>query len=176
MKKEILSVFLLIVSFLLQSTLLSRFTLGGIVPNLMIVMIATLGFLLGNRTGMWLGFVFGLLTDVFFGNIIGFYACLYMFVGYLNGAFEKILFSHDIKLPLLLIVCTDFVYSNVCYILLFLLKGKFDYLYYLRGVILPELIYTTVLACIIYPFIHFIFEKIDAFDLKHNGETYIEEQ
>ena len=83
MKKEILSVFLLIVSFLLQSTLLSRFTLGGIVPNLMIVMIATLGFLLGNRTGMWLGFVFGLLTDVFFGNIIGFYACLYMFVGYL---------------------------------------------------------------------------------------------
>ena len=176
MKKEILSVFLLSACFLLQSTLLSRFTLGGIVPNLMIVMVATVGFLLGNRAGMWFGFIFGLLTDIFFGQIIGLYACLYMFMGYLNGAFEKILFPHDIKLPLLLIVCTDFVYSNSCYIFLFLLRGKFDYLYYLRGIILPELIYTTVLACIIYPFVHFLFAKIDAFDAKHMGETYIEEQ
>lgn len=176
MKKEFISIILLILCFLLQSTLLSRFTMGGIVPNLMIVMIATIGFLLGNRTGMWLGFVFGLITDIFFGQIIGLYACIYMFMGYLNGAFEKILFPHDIKLPLLLIVCTDFVYSNICYILFFLLKGRFDYLYYLRGIILPELIYTTVLACIIYPFVHFIFEKIDIFDAKHMGETYIEEQ
>ena len=157
MKKEFISIILLILCFLLQSTLLSRFTMGGIVPNLMIVMIATIGFLLGNRTGMWFGFVFGLITDIFFGQIIGLYACIYMFMGYLNGAFEKILFPHDIKLPLLL-------------------KGRFDYLYYLRGIILPELIYTTVLACIIYPFVHFIFEKIDIFDAKHMGETYIEEQ
>ena len=125
MKKEFISIILLSICFLLQSTLLSRFTMGGIVPNLMIVMIATIGFLLGNRTGMWFGFVFGLLTDIFFGQIIGLYACIYMFMGYLNGAFEKILFPHDIKLPLLLIVCTDFVYSNICYVLFFLLKGRY---------------------------------------------------
>ncbi|MCR4749592.1 MAG: rod shape-determining protein MreD [Lachnospiraceae bacterium] len=171
MKKEILSFFLLSASFLLQSTLLSRFTLGGIVPNLVIIMVATIGFLLGNRAGMWFGFAFGLITDIFFGNIIGFYACLYMIMGYLNGAFEKILFPHDIKLPLLLIVATDFVYSNICYIFLFLLKGRFDYLYYLRGIIFPELIYTTVLACIIYPFVHFIFEKIDEYDARQKKET-----
>ena len=175
MKKEIISGLLLSIGFLLQSTFFSRFTLGGIVPNLMIVLIATIGFLLGSRTGMWFGFFFGLLTDIFFGQIIGLYACIYMLMGYMNGAFERILFPHDIKLPLLLIVCTDFIYSNVCYIVLFLLRGKFNYLYYLRGIIFPELIYTAVFACMIYPLVHFIFSKIDSFDAKHTGETYIEE-
>lgn len=176
MKKIIVSIFMVAVCFLLQSTLLSQFTLGGIVPNLMIVIIASIGFLLGNRTGMWFGFGLGLLTDIMFGNIIGFYALLYMIVGYANGAFEKILFQRDIKLPLLLIVCSDFVYSNICYILLFLLRGRFNYLYYLTGIILPELIYTIIFACIFYPLIHFIFEKIDAYDAKHSGESYLEEQ
>ncbi len=176
MKKNIISILFISICFLLQSTLLSQFTLGGIVPNLMIVILATIGFLLGNRSGMWIGFAFGLITDIFFGQIIGLYAILYMFVGYANGVFEKILFPHDIKLPLLLIVGTDFAYSNICYILFFLLRGKFDYLFYFKSIMLPELIYTTVFACIIYPFVHFIFRKIDEYDAKHSGENYIAEQ
>lgn len=175
MRKGILAGIMITICFLLQSTLLSRFTLGGIVPNIMIVIIATTGFLLGSKSGMWFGFVFGLLTDVFFGNIIGLYACLYMFVGYLNGAGEKYLFSHDLKLPLLLIMISDFAYANVCYIIFFLLKGRFDYLYYLRAIILPELIYTTVFACFIYPFLHFLFGLIDKYEAKISGENYVAE-
>ncbi|MCR5799530.1 MAG: rod shape-determining protein MreD [Lachnospiraceae bacterium] len=175
MKKNIVSFILISMCFLLQSTLLSQFKLGGIVPNLMIVAIATTGFLLGSEEGMWFGFAFGLLTDIFFGNIIGLYACIYMFVGYLNGTGEKYLFSHDLKLPLLLIMISDLAFTNVCYIIFFLLHGKFNYLFHLRSVIFPELIYTTVFACIIYPFIHFLFEKIDKFDAKRSGENYVAE-
>lgn len=176
MRKSIVSTILIVFAFLLQSTLFSQFTLGGIVPNVMIVIIASIGFLQGSKAGMWFGFIFGLITDIFFGNLIGLYACLYMFVGYLNGAGEKYLFSHDIKLPLLLIMITDFCYSNICYILFFLLKGRFDYWFYLKSIILPELIYTTVFACLIYPFAHFIFEKIDKYEAKLAGETYVAEQ
>jgi len=176
MRKNIASAILISITFLLQSTLFSQFTLGGIVPNIMIVVIASIGFLQGPNEGMWFGFIFGLITDIFFGNIIGLYACIYMFVGYLNGAGEKYLFSHDIKLPLVLIMVTDFVYSNICYMLFFLLRGRFDYLFYLRSIILPELIYTTVFACLIYPFIHFIYSKIDKYEAKIAGETYVAEQ
>lgn len=175
MKKSLVSFAFISICFLLQSTLLSQFKLGGIVPNLMIVAIAATGFLLGPNEGMWFGFSFGLVTDIMFGSIIGLYALLYMFVGYLNGAGEKYLFSHDIKLPVLLIMVTDFVYSNICFFLFFVLKGKFDYWFYLRSIILPELIYTTVFACMIYPFIHFIFEKIDKAEAKKNGENYVAE-
>lgn len=176
MIKKIVSALLITICFLLQSTLLSQFRLGGIAPNLMIIIIATVGFMLGSKTGMWFGFVFGILTDLFFGNLLGLYAFLYMFVGYLNGAGEKYLFSHDLKLPLLMIIASDFVYSNVCYFLFFLLKGRFDYFYYFTGVILPELIYTAVFACFIYPFVHFIFGKLDKLEAKLSGENYIAEQ
>lgn len=176
MRKSIVSTILIIMTFLLQSTLFSQFKLGGIVPNLMIVVIASIGFLQGSKAGMWFGFIFGLITDIFFGSLIGLYACLYMFVGYLNGAGEKYLFSHDIKLPLLLIMITDFVYSNVCYFLFFMLNGRFGYWYYLKSIILPELIYTTVFACLIYPFVHFIFGRIDRYEAKLAGETYVAEQ
>lgn len=176
MKKNIFSILLISLCFLLQSTLLSQFKLGGIVPNLMIIVLASDGFLLGNRHGMWIGFAFGFITDIFFGDIIGLYAILYMFVGYANGVFEKILFPRDIKLPLLLILITDFVYTNICYILFFLLRGKFNYLYYLKGVIMPELIYTTVFACILYPLIQSVYKKIDEYDAKHSGDSYIAEQ
>lgn len=173
MKKNVFSVIIISICFLLQSTLLSQFTLGGTVPNLMVAVIASVGFLLGKRSGMWFGFTFGLITDIFFGSLIGIYAILYMMVGYSNGVFDKVLFQRDIKMPLICIAGTDFVYSNAVYLVFFLLNGKFNYLYYFKGIILPELIYTTVFACIIYPFLHFIFRKMDEYDAKHSGEQYI---
>lgn len=176
MKKNIFSFFIISICFLLQTTLLSQFKLGGTVPNLMVAVLAATGFLLGNRSGMWFGFAYGILTDIFFGKIIGIYAVLYMMVGYSNGVFEKVLFQRDIKMPLMLIAATDFVYSNVVFVIFFLLNGKFNYLYYFEGIILPELIYTTVFACIIYPIMHFVFRKMDEYDAKHSGENYIAQQ
>lgn len=178
MKKNIVSIILTSLCFLLQSTLFSQFQLGGIVPNLMVVILATSGFLLGNRHGMWIGFAFGIITDILFGQgqIIGLYGILYMFVGYINGVLGNNLFPHDIKLPLFMIVLSDFAYSNVCFILFFVLRGKFNYFFFFKDVIMPELIYTTVFACIIFPMVQSLFKRIDNYDAKHSGESYIAEE
>lgn len=171
-KKLIISIISVILCFLLQSTILSQFKMGNIMPNLLVVIIASLGFLLGRRAGLIIGFTCGLVNDIFFHDIIGFYACLFMFIGYLNGEFERIFLPHDIKLPIATIVFSDFAYSNICYVFLFLLKGRFDYLFFLQRIIIPELIYTTVLACIIYPFLNSIFLRIDTKEAQ-KGDSYI---
>lgn len=155
------SIVFLGLSFILQSTLLSQFSVGGIVPNLLIITVASIGFLIGQKYGLITGFTAGLLVDIFFGNVIGLYALLYMYVGYINGAFRKILFPGDFKLPLVLIVGSDFVYGNLCYFFLFLFKGEFHYLYYLSKIIIPEVVYTTVVACIFFPLIKFVFRRIE---------------
>ncbi len=156
----IVTILFLFISFLLQSTLFSQFTIGSIRPNLLLIAIAAIGLLRGRRFGMISGFVSGLFCDIFFGNIIGIYALLYMYIGYMNGLFRKNLFPGDFKLPLALIVGSDLLFGHGCYLLFFVLKGDFEYLYYLRKIILPEMIYTTIIAILFFPLIKFVYNRI----------------
>jgi rod shape-determining protein MreD len=105
----------------------------------------------GKKCGMVVGFICGLLMDIFYGSVLGFYALIYLYIGAANGAFHSIFYQDDIKLPLALIMASDFVYSFVCYVLLFLLRGRFNFLYYLRSIIVPEMFYTIVVTLFLYP-------------------------
>ncbi len=148
------------ISFLLQSTLLSQFTIGDITPNLLIITVAATGLLLGRRFGMISGFIGGLVVDIFFGKVIGLYALLYMLIGYLNGLFRKTLFPGDFKLPVALIAGSDLVFGHGCYLLMFFFRGDFKYVYYLTKIILPEVIYTTIIAIFYFPVIRFVIDRI----------------
>ena len=76
-----------------------------------------------NQKRMWIGFFCGLLLDIFFGSVIGFYALVYAYIGYINGLFRKSFFPDDIKLPLFLISASDFCYNILVYLFLFFLRG-----------------------------------------------------
>ncbi|MDE7021374.1 MAG: rod shape-determining protein MreD, partial [Lachnospiraceae bacterium] len=78
---------------------------------------------------------------------------IYMYIGYANGKFSAIFYPEDIKLPITLILCSDFLYGLTCYVILFLLRAKFDFSYYLVHIILPEMVYTVVVTLFLYPVI-----------------------
>ena len=110
---------------------------------------------------MLIGFFCGLLADIFSGNVIGLYALLYMLTGYVNGTFQRMFYPEDIKLPLALIIVSDISYGLICYILMFLLRGRFHFPYYFTSVILPEALYTIVVTIILYPLILKINQKLE---------------
>ena len=114
MRKVIISAFFVVTCFLLQCTVFRALNFGGIIPNLMVIVTASYGFMRGRRSGLLVGFFSGLLMDIFFGSLIGFYALLYMYIGYLNGIFRKMFYPEDIKLPMILILASDLLYSLVC--------------------------------------------------------------
>ena len=93
MKRFLITTVLIFICFLLQCTVFHALAFGGIVPNLLIVLTASFGFMRGEKTGLLIGFFCGLLVDIFFGNTIGFYALLYMYIGYMNGKFCTIFLS-----------------------------------------------------------------------------------
>ena len=161
MLRKITVAFLIFICFLLETTVFSHFTIAGIVPKLMIILTSSFGFMRGEEDGLLIGFFCGLLCDVFFGDVLGFYALVYMYIGYLNGKFSRGFYPEDIKLPIALIVVSDLSYGVICYILLFLLRGRFDFLYYFRGVILPEALYTIVVTVFLYPVILKINELLE---------------
>lgn len=109
-----------------------------------------------------MGFVSGLLADIQFGDMIGFYALIYLLVGYINGMFQRLYFDEDIKLPLFLIAISEFLYGIIVYFLTYLLRSDFNFLLYLNKIILPELIYTIVITLGLYPLILFINHKLEA--------------
>ncbi len=153
MKRFIVTAFFIFICFLLQCTVFRALAFGGIVPNLLIVLTASFGFMRGEKNGLLIGFFSGLLVDIFFGSVIGFYALIYMYIGYANGKFSAIFYPEDIKLPITLILCSDFLYGLTCYVILFLLRAKFDFSYYLVHIILPEMVYTVVVTLFLYPVI-----------------------
>ncbi len=162
MKRKIVTFAIILVCFLLECTVFQGLALGSVTPNLLIVVTSSFGFMRGKKEGMVVGFISGLLVDIMFSDLIGFYALIYMVLGYANGFFRKIFYDDDIKLPLILISASDFIYGNIVCIFMFVMRSKFHYFYYLKSVIIPELIYTILVTIILYQVILFINKKLEA--------------
>ena len=172
MKRKITTLVIIILCFLLQSTVLRRFSIGNICPNLLIIVTASFGFMRGEKTGLLIGFFCGLLADIFFGDSIGFYSLLYMYIGYMNGKFCTIFYPQDIKLPIALILASDCFYGIICYVILFLLRSRFDFGYYFVHIILPEIVYTIVVTIFLYPLVLWINTRLERSELR-SGKKFV---
>ena len=162
MKRKIILTIIVILCFLLQSTVFQALSFASIAPNLLIILTASFGFMRGRKEGMLIGFFSGLLLDIFFGSVLGFYALLYMYVGYINGFFQKIFFPEDIKLPIILISASDVVCNLFVYFFQFLFRGQFAFSYYLINIIIPELVYTILVMIFQYFILLKINQKLEA--------------
>ena len=157
MRRKIVLFLIIAICFILQSTVFQTFSLANITPNLLIIVVSSFGFMRGRKEGLWTGFFCGLLVDIFFGFYLGAYALLYMYIGYVNGFFQKRFYPDDIKLPMILIGSSDILCNIVIYVMMFLLRSRFHFWYYLTSVIIPEFVYTMVITI----FLYFILLKIN---------------
>ena len=160
--RRILANFILVIfAFIMQTTVFRVLDFGGISPNLLMIVVASLGFIKGDKAGLLVGFFSGLLVDIFFGTYIGFFALIYMYLGFIVGLFHEIFFSQNIAIPIVFITVADFLFGFICYVLMFLFRTKFDIGYYMITVIIPEMVYTAIVAIFFYPLILMIHNRID---------------
>ncbi len=172
MLRKLITTIFILACFILQSTVFPALDFGGVIPNLMVILTSSFGFMRGDRTGLAVGFGCGLLCDIFYGGMLGFYAMIFMYVGFLNGKFSQIFYPEDIKLPLALIVTSDLTVGLVCYVLLFLLRGRFNFSFYLWKVICPEAIYTIVATLFLYPIVLKVNELLEARE-KRSAQIFV---
>lgn len=162
MKRPLITVLIVIVCFLLECTVFQSLSFASITPNLLIIVTASFGFMRGKKEGMLVGFLCGIIIDIFFGDLIGFYALCYTVLGYANGFFKRIFYPEDIKLPLFLIGISDFVLENIVCVLMFIMRSQFDYGYYLGHIIIPELIYTILVTLVLYQMILKLNQRLES--------------
>ncbi|SCX77385.1 rod shape-determining protein MreD [Pseudobutyrivibrio sp. AR14] len=163
-----ISIIALIIFFcyILQTSVLSRYPLAGVTPNILICVVATYGFMKGRRYGILIGFCTGLLLDIYSGVLFGLYALVYMYIGLLNGLFKKQFFGDDLRLPMILIGTSDLIYGVLSYFVLFTIRSQKDFSFYFMNVIMPEVVYTLVVSIFVYYAILHINNWIEKFEKK----------
>ena len=161
MKRKIVIALIICISFLLQCTVLKALSIGSISPNLMVIVTSSFGFMKGKKEGLWVGFFCGLLEDIFYGRLLGMHAMIYMCIGYANGYFNHIFYGDDIKLPISLISISELAYGLGTYAIMFMMRSRFAFFYFLRRIILPELVYTIMLTLVCYRLIYNINRRLE---------------
>lgn len=165
MRKNLIIAGLLILCLILQYTLMPAISIAEVSPNLMLCFVVSFGLMRGNRTGMIIGFLAGILTDSLYMilgyYIIGYRALIYMLIGYLCGYCYRIFYDDDVKMPVVMTAAADFVYGIIVYVTQFLLRGRVNFFFYLKRFILPEMFYTVLLTIILYRFFLFFNRKIE---------------
>ena len=95
-----------------------------------------------------------------FGSVIGLHALIYMLTGYIFGYGNIKFWRSKITVPLILIGLADILYNFMFYVFEFLLRGKLSFLNYFRTIVIPETVYTILIAVVFYNLIRVLFKLV----------------
>ena len=165
-RKKITAAIIILIGFLLQTSVFRSFELANVVPNMLLIVTVSYAYLRGRTSGLLIGFVCGLLLDMYCGSVMGLYAFIFMSIGFLIGFCRKFYFTDTLVLPFILISVSDLVYGFYYFITEFLMRGKLAFGYYFLHVILPEMLYTAIVGIVIYRLIKVLEQIINKADIR----------
>lgn len=137
---------LVLIAILLQTTVFNFLQVAGVKPDLVLMLVVFNGFLRGSREGAFLGFLAGLLLDIFTGSYIGMNALSKMLAGYLVGLAEARFYKESVLIVSLVTFMVGILHQLLLYALLFHLDIEIPPYYVLSQVIFPAAIYTSLLV------------------------------
>jgi rod shape-determining protein MreD len=142
-----------VVALALQSTLLARLTLLGVIPQLVLVVVVSLAYTDGERVGVVVGFTAGLLQDLLLPpqSILGLTALVYTFVGYAAGILRQFAPPDSVWTPVLAVTLASAA-AEVSYPLLSIIMGRpwvsLAYTVKVAGLVI---LYNTLLTPFVFP-------------------------
>lgn len=168
MKKKLpLYIIVVLLLYILQTTLFNYIKIMGAKPNLLLVFVCVMSYLRNSKEGMILGLFTGLFVDIMSARLIGVYALVFMLAGFILGSIPRklfwdnvliiFIFSIIIMIPSeLLVYClykvTDYIAGSTEYLVLDVGKT-------MTKVILPEMLYNII----VFPAICWLGNKLDRF-------------
>ena len=161
MRRKIITIILILVTFLLQSTLFPALPISYVTPNLLLILTFSFGFIYGKEAGMYYGLVAGILLDLFYSGPFGFFTLLFVNIGYFNGICTKYYYEDYINLPLVMSLVNELIYNAYIYVFRFLIRNRLDIFYYVREIVIPETIFTVVTTLLIYRFFLFTNRRLE---------------
>ena len=170
MKRILSYAALILIFFLVQNNIFAASSLIATVPNLLLILVFSFGFIRGSLEGMLIGFFCGLLNDVFFGDIIGFSALMYSVLGYVMGLLGNLYYTDFVNMPLILCLFSMLAYHIGTYLFAFLIPGHRGFGAYLTSVAIPELLYTGLMTLLLYPLLRKMEALIEKWEIRRSKD------
>jgi rod shape-determining protein MreD len=95
---------LLVAAVVLQSTILGRIAIGGVRPDLALIILVFVSLRRGSMVGQVSGFLSGILEDFMSVSPLGFHPLMRAVIGYLYGIFAGNVFVDPFLMPMVLTV------------------------------------------------------------------------
>jgi rod shape-determining protein MreD len=139
-------------ALLVEGSVFSFFMLEKALPDIFLVMVISLGFILGERRGAIVGLCAGLLQDVIFSSALGFFALAKMLLGYGSGLLGRELYREQLLAPVLLVFVGTLTHEFILYFLVSQFMGfGLPVEWSLSRLFIPKAFYNMALALLIYP-------------------------
>jgi rod shape-determining protein MreD len=153
---------LLIVGFALQTTVLTRATLLGVIPQVLLVVILSLAFTDGERVGVVAGFFGGLLIDLRLEDpsaLMGLTALIYTIVGYGVGSVRRFTTSESVWMPVFVVAIASAIIEASYAGLSIILGQQWVSLAFTAKAAALVVLYNTLLTPFIFPVVRRVAER-----------------
>mgnify|MGYP000912215732 CR=1 FL=1 len=164
MRRIIVNIAFIIFAFSLQICIFPFIPFLYAAPNLLIILTFTYGFSLGVEEGMLYGIICGILMDLYFSGPFGFFTLLFLWIGFVNGKLTAYFYEEYIFLPFIVCTISEIMYNVFIYIFRFFIREKYDVLYYLKNIVIPEVIITLIFTLLLYRFLLWYNKKLRVLD------------
>jgi rod shape-determining protein MreD len=153
---------IIIVAVALQTTLLARATILGVIPQLVLVVIVSLAYSDGERVGSIVGFLGGLLIDFLLyspTSIVGLTGLIYTMIGYGIGSARKYSTSDSVWTPVLMVAGASAI-AEFSYAALSIIFGQqWVSLLFTAKVAGLVVVYNTLLTPFIFPIVRKVADR-----------------
>ena len=148
--RNFLIIFILIMAaFLLQYSVFSRIPAVRCTPNLLLIITFVFAYIRGKNAGMLVGFFSGLFIDVFFSDVIGYNALVFLIIAFICGSLRKVYYSDSLFTQLLILSICDLGSIFVYYFSWFVLRSRFAFRLFALRTLIPEFLFTLLLGIIL---------------------------
>jgi len=136
----------LMAAMFLDAVVFARVNIAGIVPDCMLVIIVSLGTLMGAVEAGAIGCIMGLIIDILFGRAVGINAIAYMVAGIAGGFFYKKYYADNHIIPVVITALCAFGKENIMAFITKLIGGSFAYFPMLGTYIIPSALMSAALC------------------------------
>lgn len=140
---------LLVLSLIIQTTFIHKFTVFNVFPNIVLVLVFIFALTIDTFDATVFAFVSGFLLDLLTCKIIGLNAILVTYIAFLISLFGKKLFYSNMKSLFLLTIAFTIVYQGVFYFLSYTIwqNGSMESAF---PIIIVEAIYNSIVSVMLY--------------------------